>query len=182
MKLKKRTKSRKMRGTRLHGYAMKKHKGKGNRGGVGMAGTGKRADQKKTLVMVVNKDYFGKHGKRAIKKFQVINVGDIQKNIGNYKDKEINLKGYKILGQGELKDKIIINADFVSKRAKEKIEKVGGKVNVKERTIKKKVIKVKKAILTKNNKSKSEGALPSVPLKSKLRGKEKKDDAKKTSS
>ena len=63
MKLKKRKKSRKFRGERLHGKAAKKHKGKGNIGGKGMSGTGKRADQKKTLIRNLAYDYFGSKGK-----------------------------------------------------------------------------------------------------------------------
>ena len=36
----------------------------------------------------------------------------------------------KILGSGEIKTKIDITAHFVSKQAKEKIEKAGGKINI----------------------------------------------------
>ena len=36
----------------------------------------------------------------------------------------------KILGSGELKIKLDITANFVSKQAQEKIEKVGGKLNI----------------------------------------------------
>jgi len=45
------------------GGARKKKKKSGSKGGVGMAGSGKRADQKKTLI--IKKDgnkYFGKQG------------------------------------------------------------------------------------------------------------------------
>lgn len=43
--------------------ARKKHKKAGHKGGVGMSGTGKRADQKKTLVIkLYGNDYFGKQG------------------------------------------------------------------------------------------------------------------------
>jgi len=53
MKTKKRTKSSRMqgRGRGTHGYGeRKKHKKSGHRGGKGMSGSGKRSDQKKTLV------------------------------------------------------------------------------------------------------------------------------------
>ena len=85
MKIKKTKKSKKLRGTTTHGWgARKKHKGSGHRGGFGMAGTGKRADQKKTLI---NKKYGNKYfGKRGVtskrtkkKKVKVINIGDIEK-------------------------------------------------------------------------------------------------------
>ena len=36
----------------------------------------------------------------------------------------------KILGKGEIKDKINLSVDFVSKQAKEKIEKIGGKLTL----------------------------------------------------
>jgi ribosomal protein L15 len=44
------------------------------------------------------------------------------------KDGTLNLKGYKILGDGEITQKIIIKAESASKSAIEKIEKVGGKI------------------------------------------------------
>ena len=37
----------------------------------------------------------------------------------------------KILGKGEIKDKINLNVDFVSKSAKEKLEKIGATINLK---------------------------------------------------
>ena len=39
-------------------------------------------------------------------------------------------KKLKILGSGEIKSKIEINADFSSKQANDKIQKIGGKVNI----------------------------------------------------
>ena len=36
----------------------------------------------------------------------------------------------KILGNGELKNKVNLSANFVSKQAKEKIEKIGGKLTL----------------------------------------------------
>jgi len=145
MKLKKTKKSVKMRGKGMgtHGWgARKKHMGSGHRGGFGMAGTGKRGDQKKSLVIKKHKKYFGKQGFTSKgterKKIEVLNVGDIEKNLTGlekkFKNKEgiLNLKNYKILGTGEIKTKVTIKADAVSKNAKEKIEKVGGKVIVPE--------------------------------------------------
>ena len=43
-----------------------------------------------------------------------------------------NFKKIKILGSGEIKTKIEINADFVSKSAKEKIDKAGGSITLKK--------------------------------------------------
>ena len=47
------------------------------------------------------------------------------KNIINKKYKKL-----KILGSGEIKSKIEINADFSSKQANDKIQKIGGKINI----------------------------------------------------
>ena len=52
------------------------------------------------------------------------------------KNKKLINKKYfklKILGSGELKTKIDITADYVSKQAQEKIEKIGGKLNLVKR-------------------------------------------------
>ena len=120
-----------MRGTRYHGYAAKKHKGKGSHGGIGMAGTGKRADQKKSYIVKYEKDYFGgRKLKCKRKKLKVVNLKDLQELVKKTGKNEISLKNYKILSGGELKEKIIINAKSFSSKAKEKIEKAGGKANV----------------------------------------------------
>src|SRR3989338_10894572 len=88
-KTKKRKKVSRMRGRGqgTHGWgARKKHKGSGHRGGKGMAGTGKRADQKKTLITkLYGHGYFGKKGvtsKSSKKdKRKRINLGMIQNNL-----------------------------------------------------------------------------------------------------
>ena len=128
--------------TRYHGRKMgtcgtgarKKCQGKGHRGGKGMSGTGKRADQKKTLVTkLYGHGYFGKQGitSKGTKrdKRQRINLEDIQ---NKYKPGEINLSKYKILGKGEIKRKFIITAKEASASAIEKVEKAGGKIIIKE--------------------------------------------------
>ena len=43
-----------------------------------------------------------------------------------------NSQKLKILGTGEIKDKINIEADLISKSAMEKLEKAGGKVQLKK--------------------------------------------------
>ncbi len=89
--------------------------------------------------------------KRGFKSFNkeeiaILNLSKIQsiyeKNKGNLKEtldlkilkdkKLINKKFFKlkILGTGEIKTKIDISANFASKQAREKIEKVGGKLNI----------------------------------------------------
>ena len=39
----------------------------------------------------------------------------------------------KILGSGEIKEKIVLNVDYVSKSAQEKLKKVGGIINLKKK-------------------------------------------------
>ncbi|MBT4376341.1 hypothetical protein HOD29_03120 [archaeon] len=145
MKTTKRSKSSRMSGKGMgtHGSGSRKNKRKsGHKGGNGMAGSGKRADHKKTLVLkLYGNKYFGKQGitSRGTKRDtrQRINVGDIETNLEKYGRKvkegyEVNLKNYKILGKGEVKEKLIVECLEISKSAKEKIEKAGGSVKVKE--------------------------------------------------
>ena len=77
----------------------------------------------------------------------VINLGDLQKLIDNKKikvDEKININTFKksklfrksinkfkVLSNGNFKSKIDIEADYSSKTAKEKIEKAGGQITVK---------------------------------------------------
>lgn len=151
--------------TRNHGSktvrwgARKKHKKSGHRGGIGMAGSGKRADQKKTLVLkLYGNSYFGKQGitskgtKRDTRKR--INLQQINSNIDNYIKKglakktnngiEINLENYKILGDGEIKDKLMIKAKEASESAIAKVKKAGGEIMLEVKT-KKEIIKPEKA-------------------------------------
>ncbi len=131
MKFKKTKKSKGMRGTRYHGWAAKKHKGAGNKGGMGMSGSGKRSDHKKTWVIRNRYPYLGKQGftsRKTIRDLRnVLNVRDIQEK---YKPGEVNLEKYKILGDGEITGKFTVKAKSFSKSAKEKIEKAGGKIIV----------------------------------------------------
>lgn len=149
MMSRRRKKSSRMRGSHTHGRGFKKKaRGSGHRGGFGMAGTGKRADHKKTLILNYPEEYFGKKGLKAKpKNYKIINVGDIENSA---KGKEVDLKNYKILGEGEIKTALTIYAKKASKAAVEKIEKAGGKVildsqikKIKEEMPKKEV-KVKK--------------------------------------
>ena len=80
-------------------------------------------------------------------KIEVINLGDLQKlidqkkisseiriNIDTFKKTKLFKKSvdkYKILSSGEINSKIDIEADYSSKSAKEKIEKAGGQISLK---------------------------------------------------
>ena len=89
--------------------------------------------------------------KRGFKSFNRENIAILNlSTIQNYFDKkkidlksEIDLKSLKsrkiinkkftklkILGTGEIKEKLMITANFFSKQAKSKIEKTGGKINI----------------------------------------------------
>tara|TARA_B100001029_G_scaffold161284_1_gene149908 strand:+ start:299 stop:757 length:459 start_codon:yes stop_codon:yes gene_type:complete len=89
-----------------------------------------------------------KRGFNPIKKVKIaiLNLDKIQNLIENKKikqDTQINLdtlqkanivsksfKKIKILGSGDIKSKINLNVDFVSKSAKEKLEKAGGTISL----------------------------------------------------
>ncbi len=136
IKTKKTKKAVGQRGKTNHGHgARKKWKKSGHKGGIGMAGTGKKADHKKTLInKLYGNKYFGKQGitSRGTEKDRrlKVNVGDIERNIGKFNvvDGWLDLSGVKILGKGEITKKVKIKALEVSKSAKEKIEKVGGEI------------------------------------------------------
>jgi large subunit ribosomal protein L15 len=142
----KRKKRSRIRGRKTIGWgARKKHKKSGHRGGVGMAGTGKRADQKKTLVTALyGHGYFGKQGitsKRTKKdKRKRINLEDIELNLERYVSLgiakktesgfELNLEDYKILGKGDIKNKLFIKAKEASESAIKKVKDAGGVIIV----------------------------------------------------
>lgn len=145
MKFKKRKKSSRFRGSHTHSRGFKKKaRGSGHRGGKGLAGTGKRADQKKTLVLnLYGNDYFGRDKalrKKPAKRLIPINLYQITENMPNFlKTKKateskdaisLNLKGYKILGEGEINSskKLKITASAASKSALEKTKKAGSEI------------------------------------------------------
>jgi len=132
------------KGMGTHGSGARKNKRKsGHKGGVGMAGSGKRADHKKTLVLKkYGHNYFGKQGFTSVgtkrDKRPRINLFDIQNNLENYGKKnkgiwEIKLEKHKILGTGEIKEKMVIFCLEASKSAIEKVKKAGGEIKIKEK-------------------------------------------------
>jgi large subunit ribosomal protein L15 len=142
MRTKKRTRSSRWRGSHTHGRGFKKKaRGSGHQGGKGMAGTGKRGDAKKTMILnLYGNDYFGKD--RTLRrghvapKLQTINLGQVQRDINSMVAKEsakevkgvyeINLTGYKVLGEGEFTLKAKITATSASASAQEKVQSAGG--------------------------------------------------------
>ena len=148
MRLHKRHKSKRFRGSKTHARGFKKKaRGSGHQGGVGLAGTGKRGDQKKTMVLnLFGNDYFGKDKalRRGNKrpKPKAINLSFISESIDTLVKKglakenkgiyEINLKGYKVLGEGTLSLKANIFASAASSSASEKIKKSGSTIAIEE--------------------------------------------------
>jgi len=143
----KRKKATRYRGSQTHGGgSKKKRRGAGNRGGRGMAGSGKRADQKKpTILKLYGSSYFGKKGftSKIKKDIKSINIQTIENRLYSWLKKgilkkqddimNINLKelGYdKLLSKGKIKNKFNIEVEYASKKAIEKIQKSGGKINV----------------------------------------------------
>jgi len=128
----KRKKNVRQRGHKTYGWgSKKKRRGAGNRGGRGMAGSGKRADQKKpSILKKYGSSYFGKKGfkrpQKMIKKIKTINVFELT----HFKDKiDLTQLGYdKLLGKGSINKPLEVKISFASKMAIEKIEKAGGKV------------------------------------------------------
>ncbi|MFC1685653.1 uL15m family ribosomal protein [Nanoarchaeota archaeon] len=138
----KRNKRSRLRGSKSAGHgAKKKGRGSGSRGGVGMAGTGKKAGQKLSYVMMKMPKYLGKKGfiRHGTKKISLkpINLGDINLKLAKFEKEgvakkttggfELNLSKYKVLAKGDLNQKMIITAGSFSKQAKKKIEAKGGK-------------------------------------------------------
>ena len=89
-----------------------------------------------------------KRGFRSFKKSNtaILNLSNLQSffdqkklslnnnlDLKTLQSKKIIAKKYeklKILGQGEIKNKISLSVNFISKQAKEKIEKIGGKLTL----------------------------------------------------
>ena len=143
--LNKRKKTVKFRGHHTHGYgSKKKHRGSGHQGGVGMAGSGKKADQKKPSIWK-DKKYFGRYG-FTVKSIKItpLNIFYIEEHFDSLlKDGKIkktgdvylinlkDMKANKLLGSGEVTRKYQIKSDFASASAVEKVKAAGGTVEVK---------------------------------------------------
>ena len=130
MRLKKRKKAGRLRGSHTHARGFKKKaRGSGHRGGFGMAGTGRH--KKSLIINLYGNDYFGKdkalrRGTKR-KRLKVINLYEIIQKEPSL-EKEINLVGYKILSGGDLNKKLMIKASAASKSAIDKIKKAGGDI------------------------------------------------------
>ncbi len=135
-----------MRGSKTHGWgAKKKHRGAGNRGGRGMAGTGKRADAKKPSIWKNKKPYFGKLGFKSHnhKAPTTITLRELNTQIPKWlESKKITkqddvyvidlskLKFDKLLGTGQIRYKIKLATKYITEKAEEKIKKQKGLVTL----------------------------------------------------
>ncbi len=134
--LHKRKKSGRYRGSKTHGCgSMKKRRGKGNKGGAGRAGSGKRADQKKPSFWKKRTGNVGFKPKGVKLKINSINTAKVQKLISKGLLKEENgvydlsKSGYnKLLGKGKVMKGIKIKVSRASKKVIENIKKEGGEV------------------------------------------------------
>ncbi|MEK6858847.1 MAG: uL15 family ribosomal protein [Nanoarchaeota archaeon] len=146
MSYRKRRKSSRYPGSKTHGRGRKNRtRGLGNRGGRGMSGTGKRGDQKKTLIIkLYGGDYFGKEprgaGTREKKKTKSLSLATLKTQLRMLVEKgkarevkgtyEVNLEDYKIVGNGTLDLKMHIKAKSASAGARQAVERAGGSLVV----------------------------------------------------
>jgi large subunit ribosomal protein L15 len=129
-----RKKSR-MRGSKTHGYgSKKKHRGKGSRGGVGLANIFKHkrvwVKKKRPDLLKRNVGFKSLEQRGMRTREKTINVGDLDKILKDGK-KEINLSDYgydKLLGSGSMKTKVRIRVNSFTERAEEKVLKAGGQI------------------------------------------------------
>ncbi|MBI3036250.1 50S ribosomal protein L15 [Candidatus Woesearchaeota archaeon] len=142
MTVNRRKKDVKQRGSHTHGWgSKKKHRGSGNRGGKGMAGTGKRGDAKKPSIW--QEEYFGKHGfvHKNATQVEAVNVEFIDQNIeklvklnaakqqdGVFVVNIADLGFDKLLGKGKVTKKLRVTADYASAGAVEAVKSAGGEV------------------------------------------------------
>jgi large subunit ribosomal protein L15 len=143
MKLKKRKKNTRYRGSQTHFRGHRKRtRGLGNKGGVGMSGS---ENQKKSLIMnLYGPEYFGRD--KALRRgkvrpqFKTINLSELIRRFDSLvkqgiakqtpKGFEFNLKGYKILASGGLNAKISVKASAASKSAIAQIKDAGGTIEL----------------------------------------------------
>ena len=117
------------------------HKGQKSRSGVAIKSF--EGGQMPLYRRLPKRGFKQKNEKKYIAKINLKNLQQVIQNKKILSDKEINLsdlqkskivsKKYnklKLLGSGELKEKFDIKVNFISKSAKSKIEKLGGKVSL----------------------------------------------------
>ncbi|MFH0874348.1 MAG: uL15m family ribosomal protein [archaeon] len=142
----KKSKCTRKRGSETHGHGSgKKARGSGNRGGKGMAGSGKRSEAKLMKNTGGDRKYLGKRGfvLPYTKRVKTINVETIMTKLESYvasgkakKEKDlytINLSelGYnKLLSKGVARKKLNVSVEYATENAVEKIKQAGGTITV----------------------------------------------------
>jgi large subunit ribosomal protein L15 len=129
-------KTRKMRGSRTHGYGrIGQHRDAGSKGQRKVG----RHKHLWSYVVTHEPDYFGKHGftspqslKRKENTINIKQLNELTTQTASEKGKtSVNLTtlGYtKLLGTGKITKPLIVNVPSCSKTAEEKIKKAGGQV------------------------------------------------------
>ncbi len=133
----KQRKTRKMRGSRTHGYGrVGQHRDAGSKGQRKVG----RHKHLWSYVVAYEPDYFGKHGftspKNLKRKEKIINIAklDQMSQVATKKEKgkthvDLTSLGYtKLLGTGQITKPLTVTILSCSKTAAEKIRKAGGQV------------------------------------------------------
>jgi large subunit ribosomal protein L15 len=127
-----RKKVTKQRGHKTHGWgSKKKHRGGGSRGGRGRGGI---VDQKKIQLLKkgirTGKRGFKSMRHRGLRPYEAfINLKDVERLAGEKKEINLGDHGYqRVLGTGRINRPLTVKARYFSAKAKDKIEKAGGKV------------------------------------------------------
>jgi len=122
----------KQRGSKTCGHGpKKKRRGRGSQGGGGMAGS---KTHRRYMVMKTDPNRIGKYGFHGLRDRNIghddvtINVRDLPALADNG-EVDLKTKGYdKVLGGGQLNEKLTVKAKIFTPKAEEKITKAGGKV------------------------------------------------------
>ncbi|MEM2838878.1 MAG: uL15 family ribosomal protein [Thermoplasmata archaeon] len=132
----------KFRGSRTHGRGKKAGRGAGLHGGRGNAGLHKH---KYISVVKYMPDYFGRHGfkrpQSVVSENRTMNLSELELNLESMKSKGIaeskqgrlvvdlrKLGIDKLLGSGKIATAVDVIVDQASQKAKQKLEKIGGKL------------------------------------------------------
>ncbi len=135
-------KTRKLRGSRTHGWGqVGQHRKHGMKGGRGKAGGHKH---KWTYIVKYEPDYFSRRGFRCPTgrgELKTINLGELDELVDRLvEENKLNMEegkyvvdleklGYeKLLGEGEISKPLVVKTKFYSKLAEKKIQDVGGQL------------------------------------------------------
>jgi len=145
MTVKRRKKITKQRGSRTCGWGLV-HRGSGQKGGAGNAGTGKKANAKAPRPGLWTKQLMGKRGfvhKGPKIRDSVINLRDLEDKLPSLLSQklatesagtiiiDISKMGYtKVLGSGKVRRKWKITAQKAAPDAIEKVKAAGGELSV----------------------------------------------------